>query len=385
MNCQGLLKIPENLLKLTAMPPILSWYIFKETLQTYAVVTGVLLMILVTNSFAQVLGDAAGDKLPKEVVFQVMGLTSVQYLIILIPISLFLAIMLTLARLYRDSEMDAILSAGIGSVSLYKPLFGLAFVLAVLAGWLSLVVAPEAIAQVEAIAQSTKYRANLSLVEPGRFMNIGSGDTVLYAESVSESGRLKNVFVQRRIGAQLEVVVAEEAMQSDSSDGNIKVLRFFRGRRYEGVAGSPEFRIVEFDEHGIPFVVPEEGPAELLPETQPLSVLINSTGPDARAELQWRLSFPLAVLVLTILAVPLSRGRPRQSRYSGLAAGVLIYIMYANLLGVAKVWVEKEQVSPVIGMWWVHGLFLAVGILMLLQQYGVLRRIFPRRSVVEYS
>ncbi len=366
------------------MPPILSWYIFKETLQTLAVVTAVLLMILVTNSFAQVLGDAAGDKLPKDVVLEVMALTSIQYLIILIPIGLFLAIMLTLARLYRDSEMDAILSAGIGSIGLYKPLAILAITLAIGTGWLSLVVSPNAIAEVEAIAQDTRHRASLKMVEAGRFMNIGSGETVLYAETVTDSGRLQNVFVQRRTNERLEVVVAEEATQSESADGNTKVLKFFRGRRYEGIAGSPEFRIIEFDEHGIPYVLPAATPPESLPETQPLADLMATNSPEARAELQWRLSVPLAVLVLTVMAVPLSRGRPRQSRYSGLAAGVLIYIMYANLLGVAKVWVEKEQIVPAIGLWWVHGLFLLAAILMLMQQHGTLRRLLPRRHLKEY-
>ena len=93
--------------------------------------------------------------------------------------------------------------------------------------------------------------------------------------------------------------------------------------------------------------------------------------PAAAAELQWRISVPVTLLVLTVLAVPLSRSAPREGRYSRVTVGILVYVIYSNLLGAAKVWVEQGVVPQVIGMWWVHALFLLVAIGMLLHQYGV--------------
>jgi lipopolysaccharide export system permease protein len=138
------------------MTGLLHRYIFREIFQTWLVVTLVLLLILVTNQFAAVVGDAAANKLPRAAIMQVLGLTSVQYLTILIPVGYFLAIMLALARLYHDSEMAAMMACGIGPVQLYRAVLTLGSGLAVLVGVLALVVSPEALRQVEVFAVQAK-------------------------------------------------------------------------------------------------------------------------------------------------------------------------------------------------------------------------------------
>ena len=363
------------------MSSILSRYLLRETAQTWLVVTTVLLLILLTNQFAQVLGDAAANKLPRDLVFTVMGLTSLQYLTILIPIGLFLSIMLALGRLYRDSEMSALMACGVGPRALYRPLVFFALLLAALVGWLALVVSPAAIREVQLIAEEAKQRVDLRVLEAGRFISFKDPEAVMYAESISPDGVLENIFVQRRIGAQVEVIVAERAWQSGSSEENVKVLRFANGQRYEGEPGSPRFRIVSFKEHGIPFALPAADPLEFEPETRLLTDLLGTEDPYEKAELQWRLSVPLAVMVLMVLAVPLSRSAPRQGRYGGLAAGVLIYIIYVDLLAAAKVWVEREQIPALLGLWWVHGLFLLIGLVLLARQFGYLHRYSFRRRL----
>lgn len=357
------------------MSNIISRYILRETAQTWVVVTLVLLLILLTNTFAQVLGDAASDKLPKDAVFYVMGLTSIQYLTILIPIGLFLSIMLALGRLYRDSEMAALMACGIGPAALYRPLSLLAAILATLVGWLALDVSPGAIHQIQVIAEETKKRLDLRVLEAGRFIALGEADAVMYAETISDAGVLGNVFVQRALDEEVEVVIAKRAWQSESDEDNVKILTFADGRRYKGEPGQPEFEIVSFKEHGIPYELPDAGQVQFKPESRPLSDLVASGDPELSAELQWRVSVPLATLVLTVIAVPLSRSQPRQGRYGGLAAGVLVYIIYVDLLAAGKVWVEREQVPTFVGMWWVHALFLAFGGILLARQFGYLHRL----------
>ena len=361
------------------MSSILSRYVLRETAQTWVVVTVVLLLILLTNQFAQVLGDAASDKLPKDAVFQVMLLTSLQYLTILIPIGLFLSIMLALGRLYRDSEMAALMACGIGPGTLYRPLALLAVILAAIVGWLALDFSPGAIRQVQIIVEETKQRLDLRVLEAGRFISLGEADAVMYAEAITDAGTLENVFVQRADGADVEVIVAKQAWQSASETDNVKVLTFSNGSRYKGEPGTPEFEIISFSEHGIPFALPAAGPVKLKPESRPFADLIGADDPELIAELQWRVSVPLATLVLTVIAVPLSRSQPRQGRYGGLAAGVLVYIIYVDLLAAGKVWVEREQVPPLLGMWWVHALFLAFGGILLARQFGYLNRLSLRK------
>jgi lipopolysaccharide export system permease protein len=208
-------------------------------------------------------------------------------------------------------------------------------------------------------------------MEAGRFVVFGEADAVVYAEAVTADGHLRNVFVQRRPeGPAVEVIVAAEAWQREGDDPDIRILTFANGRRYEGEPGSPRFRIVEFQEHGIPYRLPPGDPIASEPEAQSLRSLVRSGEPAAVAELQWRLSVPITLLVLTLLAVPLARASPRQGRYAGLGAGVLIYISYVNLLGAARVWVQREQVPAVLGLWWVHAVFMLAALVLLARKFG---------------
>ncbi|MEO8444340.1 MAG: LPS export ABC transporter permease LptF [Gammaproteobacteria bacterium] len=355
------------------MSGILHRYILRETLQTWLVVTVVLLLILVTNQFAAVLGDAAANRVPRLAILQVLGLTSVQYLTILIPVGYFLASMLALARLYHDSEMAAMMACGIGPAKLYRALLTLGALVALLVGGLSLVVAPAALRQVDIYVAQAKREASLGLLAAGRFVSFANGTAVLYAGSMTPDKRLHDVFVERRVGARVEVIVADEAWQEDAGDG-IRILTFARGQRYEGEPGAPRYRIVEFAEHGIPFELPASGPAKLQPAARPTLDLLTSRNPVDRAELQWRVGVPLTLLVLTFLAVPLAKTEPRKGRFAGLGSAVLVYLIYANLLAAGRGWLERGQLPQAVGLWWVHGLFFAIAGLMLFVQLGLWRR-----------
>ncbi len=362
------------------MPPILARYVLRETLQTWLVVTMVLLLILLTYQLAQVLSDAAGMKVPKEAIFRVLGLTFLQFLAILTPVGLFISIMLALGRLYRDSEMSAFMACGIGPASLYKPLALLAVMLAILVGYLALVVSPAATRDILAIAEEAKQRADLGMIEPRRFLPFARDGSVVYAESVEPDGSLRKVFLQRRKQGSVEVVVADRAWQTISTETGIRTLHFGDGRRYEGVPGSARFNIVSFREYGVPYEIPELETGELESGSRSLAQLWGSDDPVDRAELQWRLSAPLNLLVLTLLAVPLSRSSPRQGRYSGLFIGVLVYVIYVNLLAASKVWLERGEIPVFAGLWWVHGLFAIVALLLLWLQQGSLSRLRWRKA-----
>jgi len=336
-------------------------------------VTAVLLLILIANQFAQVLGDTAANKLPREALLLVLGLTSIQYLTILVPVGLFLSILMALGRLYRDSEMYAVLAGGGGPGQICRPLMLFTAVLALCVGWIAVELSPAAVREVKTLARQARERADLSVMEAGRFVTFGQAGAVVYAEEVTPDGRLRNVFVERRGDSGVEIIVAAEAHQVETADPDVRMLTFSDGRRYEGMPGEARFRVVQFVRHGIPYALPDANSAESQPESRPLSDLLASADPADRAELQWRLSVPLMALVLGLLAVPLANSSPRQGRYAGLGVGVLVYITYANLLGASKVWVEREQVPPYVGMWWVHALFLAAALFLLWRRFGVRR------------
>jgi lipopolysaccharide export system permease protein len=355
---------------------ILDRYIFREVAQSWLGVTMVLLAILLTNQFARVLGDVAKDRFPKEAIFQIIGLTALQYLTILVPIGLFLAVMLALGRLYRDSEMPAMMACRVGPADVYRPLSFLMIPLALGVGFLAVEVAPSALAQIERIGVEARRNADLASIEPGRFTSDSSQGAVVYAENVVGPGAVENVFLQRLRDDTVEVVIAERGEQVESDDPGTRYFVLRNGRRYEGVPGTSTFQVMEFAEHGIPYRLPNVSDPDLEPRAMTTQALLASGNVEEIAELHWRIGIPLATMVLAIFAVPLSRSQPRQGRYGRLAIGLLVFIIYFNLLSAGKAWLEQGTVPPEVGLWWVHGLMLLGAFLLLAAQSGYHRRLF---------
>ncbi|MDH3304605.1 MAG: LPS export ABC transporter permease LptF [Gammaproteobacteria bacterium] len=359
------------------MTRILDRYIFREITMTWFGVTMVLLLILLTNQFARVLGDVAKGKLPKDAAFDVIGLSAAQYLTILVPIGLFLSIMLALGRLYRDSEMPAMMACRVGPSGIYRPMMWLLVPLAAGVAWLSVEGAPLALTAIDRIGAEARREADLASIEPGRFTVFGPDQAVVYGERVTDKGEMEKVFMQRLADdGRVEVVIAERGEQLASDDTNIRMLVLHNGRRYEGIPGTTRFRVVEFAEHGIPYQLPSLRTAEPRPRAMSFSRLRNSRELEHIAEMQWRVSIPLATIILAMLAVPLSRSQPRSGRYGRLAIGLLVFIIYLNMLSAAKAWIEQATISPSLGLWWVHGCALLLTLGLLAFQNGWHRRLW---------
>lgn len=359
------------------MTRILDRYIFREITTTWLGVTLVLLLILLTNQFARVLGDVAKGKLPKDAAFDVIGLSAAQYLTVLVPIGLFLSIMLALGRLYRDSEMPAMMACRVGPAGIYRPMLWLLLPLAAAVAWLSIEGAPMALTAIDRIGAQAQREADLASIEPGRFTIFGPDQAVVYGERVTAEGQMEKVFMQRLVdGGGVQVVIAERGEQLASDDENTRMLVLHNGRRYEGIPGTTRFRVVEFAEHGIPYQLPSLRTTDPRPRAMSFSLLARSREVEHLAEMQWRVSIPLATIILAILAVPLSRSQPRSGRYGRLAIGLLVFIIYLNMLSAAKAWIEQETISPTLGLWWVHGCVLLFTLSLLAFQNGWHKRLW---------
>jgi lipopolysaccharide export system permease protein len=351
----------------------------REVIQTWFAVTAVLLFILLTNQFAKVLGKAATGELPRDAVLMLLGLTSLQYLTVLVPVALLLAIMLGLGRMYRDSEMTAMLACGIGPVHLYRPLILLASVLAMIIGWLAMVVTPWSIRTAEIMRYSVQESVEFGSLEAGRFHTDRGNRTVFFAGGVADDGMLENVFIQRRNGDSLEVSVAQGGRLTPADENGWRTMLLYQGRRYSGVPGTLQFDMMEFAEEGIP-IRPVTGLVDLSsPEMLSFTDLVSSNDPMLAAEFQWRLSAPISIFVLTFLAVPLARTGPREGRYGKILIAILVYIFYTNILGSGKAWLENGRVPTELGLLWVHGLMVIFAGLLLMLHGRVFHRIFLGR------
>jgi lipopolysaccharide export system permease protein len=195
-------------------------------------------------------------------------------------------------------------------------------------------------------------------LEPGTFRSFGGGRIVVYARAAQKNGDLTDVFVKRSEGLAIETTVARRAHYQVSSDGESESITLYDGERVEGTPGNNRYRIMRFEQQLIPVRTPETtARAQRLDEMSTLS-LIGSRDPKQIAELQWRIGLPVMTLVLTVLAVPLGRLRPRQGRYAHVWIAVLVFALYANLALAARTWLSRGLVPAALGLWWVHGLFL---------------------------
>jgi len=347
---------------------ILDRYVLREVTVTWIAVTGVLLAILVSNQLARILGLAAANGFPKEVVLSLIGLTSLQNLTVLVPIGILLAVMMALGRLYHDSEMAAVRACGVGPERLYVPVMLLAALVAAGLAWLSFSVAPAAFGKAQDLRREAIRNAQFGQLEPGKFRTFANGSAVFYAERSDDAGVLYNVFLQRRVGDRVEVATASRAVHRIEDSGRLHVVVLFDGERYEGEPGTPEFRTLRFAEHGIPIRIPDPDEGKVRPEARSTAELRASSDPVLVSEWHWRVSQPVMVLVLALLAVPLATLRPREGRYARVALAILVYFAYSNLVSAARVWIEKGQVDPRLGVWWVHGLCILLALYLLHRQ-----------------
>lgn len=348
---------------------LLSRYIMREAFGSWLVVMAVLFLIFMTNQLADILGDAAADQLPREAVTAIFGLTALRYITLLTPIALFLGIMFALARLNRDGEMAALSACGIGPGRLLVPIGMLTAVLAALLAWLAFETTPAASRRIDEIRYRAEQSVELGAIQAGRFTSPDSGETVLYPREVV-GDELRDVFLQRQQGDRVVVILASRGRRvTDLATGQQSFV-LYDGRRYEGVPGAGEFLVVEFVEHGIPIRPEEDKPFVAAATAKSTTALLESNVLADRAELQWRLSLPVSLFVLSLLAVPLSRSSPREGRYARLGIALFVYIIYANAMSIARVWVERGLVSEWPGMWWVHGLVICVALFFLARDSG---------------
>lgn len=348
------------------MGRILERYILREVVASWLAVTGVLLVLIVTNEVARVLSRAADNQYPRSMVLELIGLGSVNSLEIIMPIGLLLGVMLACGRLYHDSEMTAALACGARPARLYAPVSLLAVIVTALLAWLSLGVAPRAMASVLDLRAVALRAGQLAPVAPGRFRTFGSGNTVVYAESANPDGTLSNVFVERRRGARVEVAVAGRARHAVSADGRSLTITLYDGERYEGAPGGARFRIMRFAEHTIPVQLPPPAPSVTDLDAVPTGALLAARDRASEAELQWRIALPVMCIVLALVAVPLGRLRPRQGRYARLWVAVVLYLVYSNLMALGRSWIEHGSLPASFGLWWTHAAVIGAAALIAL-------------------
>jgi len=347
-------------------------YLSRELLVTLSAVSAVLLVIIMSGRFIKYLAQAAQGLLDPSVLFLIMGFRLPGFLQLILPLGLFLGILLAYGRLYLDSEMTVLSATGMSQRRLLVYSLAPAALVAALVGWLSLGLAPQGIAEVDRLLNQQDSLTEFDTLVPGRFQSLRNGTRVTYTRELSEDRtELAGVFISETnlssaTGEErgLSVLVAESGRQEVQPDGS-RYLILSNGYRYDGNPGQANYRAIQYDTYGVLLPKPEVSIELSEREALPTSELFGSVDIRLQTELQWRLSLPLLVFVVTLLAVPLSKVNPRQGRFLKLLPAILLYMTYLALLIAARGAMDKGRIPVAVGLWAVHGLFLAIGLLML--------------------
>ncbi len=318
----------------------------------------VLLGIVIAQRVAYYIGIAADGILASDAINTLLGFSMLKFLPMLLSLTIFLAVLLTLSRWHRDSEMVIWFSSGLGMASWIRPVLIFAVPVIAMIAVLSLFVMPWATLKGADFQNQLKSRDEFASISPGVFKESRQADRVFFVESFDELGNIvKNVFVQSMQHQRLGIVVAAKGHRESATNGD-NFLIMENGRRYDGPPNTPEFSITEFERYAIR-IEPTET-QEQPPKTQSKTSieLLETHTPNNNAELQWRLAIPLSAFILVLMAIPLSFVDPRSGRSANLMMALLIYIIYNNLLSIMQAWLAQGKLSPVIGMWPVHLFFL---------------------------
>ena len=344
----------------------------RELAQAASGIGVALLAILTSTQLIRLLKDAAGGRIAPEAVASLLGFAALNFMPILLSLTLFVAILLTLSRAYRDSEMVVWFSCGqpltawIGPVLKFS--WPILLAIAILAGFLS----PWANYNTAEYKQRLSARSDVSQVSPGAFREAKRGQRVYFVESLADdASRVGNVFVASLQEGKLGVVMSDTGYHETAANGDRFVV-LERGRRYEVEPGTPEFKVMEFERYKVRTEDGQAKPTERSPSRLPITELVLDQSNQARGELLWRIGLPVSAIVLALMAIPLSYVNPRAGRSANMLIAILIYAIYSNFISLSQAWVAQGKLSFWVGVWAVHAL-MALPLLLL----------FYRRSVVE--
>lgn len=373
---QNLNKIPSRFIQWSALfhrdidYVIIFRYLSREILVTMFAVSSILLLITMSSRFARYLAEATTGKISVDILFSLIGFRLPGFLELIVPLGFFIAILLVYGRLYIESEMVVLSACGMSQRRLVGITMISAVIVAMLVAGFSLWLSPLGARQTELMLDEQRHRSEFDSLQEGRFQSLGRGQAMTYVESVSNNRRqLNHVFVAQVVGDMSQdsvaVIVAESGQQVVHPTYGQRYLVLHNGYRYEGLPGNNNYKVMRFSTYGA-YLTPSDSSAAFTnkADTKTTGELLAAEDLESRVALQWRISMPILVLIVAILAVPLSRTNPRQGRYLKMLPAIFIYLLYLGALIGVRGLMDSGKWPLIPGLWLIHLVYLVLALLM---------------------
>lgn len=341
-------------------------YLSRQILVSTLAVTAVLTLVIVSGRLIKFLTYAAAGELSPEFVLQSVAYRVPGMLMLILPLGLFLGVLLAYGRMYLESEMVVLQAGGVSPKRLTGYALGAAFGVAVLVAFLGMYGSPYAWKQMDILYQKQSEASELDMLSAGRFQNFSGSHRTIYTSGAESSDALGLIFVSEsdEKTGQISVVMADSGRKVDEQNSDLRYIVLEDGVRYEGVPGQANYQAISFDEYG--FQLPPSNLRRRSADVNALTIteLLAVDSVKHKAEIQWLLSLPFLVLIITMIAVPMAKTNPRQGRYAKLVPSILLYMLYLTLLTSAKGKMEDGDL-PLFTLWLIHAAFLSLALSML--------------------
>lgn len=357
-------------------------YLVRETFKSQLAILFILLLIFFCQKLVRVLGAAVDGDIPTNLVLSLLGLGVPEMAQLILPLSLFLGLLMTLSRLYAESEITVMHACGLGKSVLIKAALLLSVLTALFAAGNVIWLSPWSSRHQDEVLAEAKANPSMAAMVGGQFQAAQNGNSVLFVGNV-KGQEFQNVFLAQlrpKGNSRPSVVVADRGHMTQRPDGS-QVVNLDRGTRYEGTALLRDFRVTDFTQYqaviGHQAVSVDNSDAEQMT----IQALWQSNLPEARAELQWRLTLIVSVFIMAIMVVPLSAVNPRQGRVLSMLPAMLLYLIFFLLQSSLRSNGAKGKLDPVMWMWLVNLAYLAVALLLNLWDSVPLRRTRERLHI----
>ena len=344
-------------------------YLLKEVTKTQFAVFVVLMTIFISNQFVRILDDASEGGTPGQMIMIFLGLKIPDLAGTILPLSFFLGILLAYGRIYADNEMTILHACGISEWYVVRITLILALITGVTTGIFTLYLSPLASEYEYQVKEQLAAESGLSSLVAGRFQATGNKKAVVFIHDKNrEDNTLEKVFVaqlpdqnnKQHTIINSSLVYAAKGEVIEEATGSQRLI-LSNGTRYQNDQKNDEFSQVAFDKYYIQIQDQKVEHKRRKLKAVPTLKLFDDNLPEYTAEIHWRFAFPLACIILTLIAVPLSVVKPRQGKFAKMLPALLLFLGYLLLLTAVKKGVESEGIPSELGLWPVHLLALILG------------------------
>ncbi len=351
----------------------------RETLKSQLAILFILLLIFFCQKLVRILGAAVDGDIPTNLVLSLLGLGVPEMAQLILPLSLFLGLLMTLGKLYTESEITVMHACGLSKAVLVKAAMVLALFTGIVAAVNVMWAGPWSSRHQDEVLAEAKANPGMAALAQGQFQQSTDGNAVLFIEGVNGAS-FHDVFLAQlrpKGTARPSVVVADTGQLSQRKDGS-QVVTLNQGTRFEGTAMLRDFRITDFKNYQA--IIGHQTVAADPTDTEQMSMttLWNTDNDRARAELHWRITLVLTVFIMALMVVPLSVVNPRQGRVLSMLPAMLLYLVFFLLQTSLKSNAGKGKIDPAIWMWAVNLAYIALAVMLNLWDTVPMRRVRAR-------